>query len=273
MRSAWRNHRVASRGWPNIRAWRKHALRIVLALLASPVSIGNAQTAPVDAHVFAEDTAREVAALVKPDAVLIVDAPDGYFKMAVVAQLEARGFLVSTRSVKGGIPTRFLLADGGRGRAARVDLVVGTTMLWRSYDRSNGKASGVWRNQAPTPTPVDQNTDESGQLYQLGRTIEHQSPDRAMNYYRLAAALGHKEANLRLGLLLVANGKAEDGIRFITVASNAGNAQADYILGLAYLNGTGIVKEPIRGRKLLRKAADAGIAAATQALGHEVAGR
>lgn len=273
MTSGRRNRCVIRRGGPNGLAWCKPTLRLAAALLAAPVSVSTAQTPPVDAHVFAEDTAREVAALVTPGAVLIVGEPQGYYQMAVVAQLEAKGFVTATRSVKGGIPTRFLMADGGRSGAAKVDLAVGTTILWRTYERSSGKPSGTWRKQAPTPTSVDQTLNESEQLYQLGRSIENQSPDRAMRYYRLAAALGHREAALRLGLTLIANGKAEEGIRFITVASNAGNAQAEYVLGLAYLNGTGIVKDPIRGRSLLGKAADAGIVAATQALGREALGR
>lgn len=261
------------RGRPSVLGVRQPSCRIVVALLAASVPVSVAQASPVDAHVFAEDTVREVAVLVKPGAALIVDAPDGYYQMAVVAQLEAKGFLVTTKSVKGGTPVRFLLADAGRGGAARVDLVVGTTTLWRTYERVSGKPSGVWTKQAVTPLSVDQTLDEPGQLYQLGRTVEHQSTDRAMQYYRLAAALGHQDANLRLGLILIANGKPQEGIRFITVASNTGNAQAEYVLGLAYLNGTGITKEPTRGRALLRKAADAGIVAASQALGRNVAGR
>jgi len=258
---------------PSVLGVRQPVFGIVVALLTASVPAGVAQAAPVDAHVYAEDTAREMAVLLKPGVALIVDAPDGYYQMAVVAQLEAKGFLVTTRSVKGGTRVRFLLADAGQGGAARVDLVVGTTTLWRTYERVSGKPSGVWTKQAVTPLSVNQALDESGQLYQLGRTVEHQSTDRAMQYYRLAAALGHQDANLRLGLILIANGKPQEGIRFITVASNAGNAQAEYVLGLAYLNGTGITKEPIRGQALLRKAADAGIVAASRALGSDVAGR
>ena len=253
-------------------AWCEPAMGILAAVLAASVPIAAAKAAPVDAHVYAEDTAREVAVLVKPGTALIVDAPDSYYQMAVVAQLEAKVFLVATRSITGGIPVRFLLVDVGHGGAAKVDLVVGATTVWRTYERLSGKPSGTWTKQV-SPTPVDQTLNEPGQLYQLGRAVENQSPDRAMQYYRLAAALGHKEADLRLGLMLIANGKAEEGMRFITVASDAGNAQAAYVLGLAYLNGTGIAKNSTSGRALLRKAAEAGIVAASQALGGQASSR
>ena len=57
----------------------------------------------------------------------------------------------------------------------------------------------------------------------------------------------------------------------LTAAGNAGNADAQYLLGLMYLNGVGIVADAARGRALLQSAAEHGQGAAAYALAGEIA--
>ncbi len=60
-------------------------------------------------------------------------------------------------------------------------------------------------------------------------------------------------------------------IELLSSAGNAGNADAQYLLGLMYLNGVGIASDPTRGRALLQSAAEHGQAAAAYVLAGEFA--
>ena len=60
-------------------------------------------------------------------------------------------------------------------------------------------------------------------------------------------------------------------IELLSGAGNAGNADAQYLLGLMYLNGVGIASDRTRGRALLQSAADHGQAAAAYVLAGEFA--
>src|SRR5258707_624016 len=56
----------------------------------------------------------------------------------------------------------------------------------------------------------------------------------------------------------------------LTTLGNAGNPQAEYLLGLMYLNGVGVMLDPARGVTLIRSAAERGSAAAAYVLAGEL---
>lgn len=56
----------------------------------------------------------------------------------------------------------------------------------------------------------------------------------------------------------------------LTTLGNAGNPEAEYLLGLMYLNGVGVILDPARGVALIRSAAERGSAAAAYVLAGEL---
>src|SRR3984893_10125221 len=60
-------------------------------------------------------------------------------------------------------------------------------------------------------------------------------------------------------------------IELLSTAGNTGNADAQYLLALMYLNGVGILPDRKRGRALLQTAAEHGQAAAAYVLAGEFA--
>ncbi len=60
-------------------------------------------------------------------------------------------------------------------------------------------------------------------------------------------------------------------IELLGAAGKTGNADAQYLLGLMYLNGVGVVSDPARARGLLQSAAERGQAAAAYVLAAELA--
>jgi ankyrin repeat protein len=60
-------------------------------------------------------------------------------------------------------------------------------------------------------------------------------------------------------------------IELLSAAGTGGNPEAQYLLGLMYLNGVGIVADPVRARALLQSAADHGQGAAAYVLASELA--
>src|SRR5216684_6533920 len=60
-------------------------------------------------------------------------------------------------------------------------------------------------------------------------------------------------------------------IELLGTAGKTGNADAQYLLGLMYLNGVGIAKDPKRARALLQSAAEHGQGAAAYVLAAEIA--
>src|SRR5258708_36634427 len=62
----------------------------------------------------------------------------------------------------------------------------------------------------------------------------------------------------------------DKAVALLTAPGNAGNPEAEYILGLMYLNGAGVMLDPIRGVPLIRSAAERGSAAAAYVLAGEL---
>ncbi len=63
----------------------------------------------------------------------------------------------------------------------------------------------------------------------------------------------------------------DKAITLLGTAGDAGNADAQYLLGLMYLNGVGVVADSARGRTLLQSAAEHGQGAAAYVLAGELA--
>src|SRR5882757_6267765 len=63
----------------------------------------------------------------------------------------------------------------------------------------------------------------------------------------------------------------DKAIALLNAAGNAGNADAQYLLGLIYLNGVGTVSDSARARALLQSAAEHGQGAAAYVLAGEFA--
>src|SRR5258708_27713277 len=63
----------------------------------------------------------------------------------------------------------------------------------------------------------------------------------------------------------------DKAITLLNGAGNAGNADAQYLLALIFLNGVGVPADPARGRTLLQTAAEHGHGQAGCALARELA--
>src|SRR5450631_1923319 len=63
----------------------------------------------------------------------------------------------------------------------------------------------------------------------------------------------------------------DKAVTLLSAAGNTGNADAQYLLGLIYLNGVGVVADSARGRALLQTAAEHGQGAAAYVLAGEFA--
>ena len=83
---------------------------------------------------------------------------------------------------------------------------------------------------------------------------------------RRAVAAGRARAAADLGLLLFRAGRRVEAMPWLEAGIAAGDARAQYLLGVALFNGDHMTPDPARARVLLRAAADAGIAQAEVAL-------
>lgn len=240
---------------------------VVAGLALLTASTGQAAPA-VDAHIYAEDVAREIATLLKPGARVQIQPSTDYFQMGVIAQLRTRGYILIPAGSGTGEPLQYSLTESTVDGNATVNLVVSLNTYVRNYATDTGRPKGEWSKLQPisrTPTLLSAQS-EQDELYTLGRAVESASPPRALTYYRMAADLGQIDASLRLGLLLISQNKPTEAIPFIQKASNAGDAKASYVLGVALLNGTGVPKNIPKARALLLLARDRGFAAAAELL-------
>jgi TPR repeat protein len=87
-----------------------------------------------------------------------------------------------------------------------------------------------------------------------------------------AAQSGSAEAQLMLGgILFTVPGREVDGLKWLHQAADAGLAEAVYLLGVAYARGQGVPSDREGARRLLRRAARAGIPEASLELERIVA--
>lgn len=103
-------------------------------------------------------------------------------------------------------------------------------------------------------------------MHTLGNTFDagygsiSRKPEEAIRWYSRAAERGNGASMLHLGNLSLRapNNDPQLAFRWHRKAADAGNAVAMRTVGDAYLNGTGVPKDPSEGEKWLERAAQAG---------------
>ena len=73
--------------------------------------------------------------------------------------------------------------------------------------------------------------------------------------------------DFQLGKRAYENNRYDDAVKRLTVAAEAGHAEAMYYLGLCHYYGHGVPKDETKGTQLLRKAAQDGCTDAMEYLG------
>lgn len=108
-----------------------------------------------------------------------------------------------------------------------------------------------------------------GEMYASG----HGAPkdyQKAMQWYRRAAAQGNARAQLSLGVLYVKGVSIRYGyteaIRMYRAAAEQGNAAAQFNLGMMYVRGHGVLQDFVQGHKWFALSARQGNVAATRNL-------
>ncbi len=89
----------------------------------------------------------------------------------------------------------------------------------------------------------------------------------AVQHYRFAAEKPLVAAQSRLGLLLHRTGKAEEAVKWLTLAAEAGDRVAQNNLGALYRDGRGVEKNLEAAQHWFRKSAEAGYPKAQLNLG------
>ena len=102
---------------------------------------------------------------------------------------------------------------------------------------------------------------QRGLPFHLGpRAALDDGPEHVIDLLRVAAGRGARGAALRLGRLLLATvGAAEEGVKWLRAAADAGEAEALHLLGLAHAEGAGAKKNLALARRLQKEAADRGV--------------
>lgn len=97
--------------------------------------------------------------------------------------------------------------------------------------------------------------------YQLAELLRNGGAvAKALPWYQQAAQQRHAKAALMLGMLFN-NGEGTprdltEGARWLTVASDLGNAHAMFLLANAYREGLGVAPDPARAHQLLEESAE-----------------
>ncbi|MCY4154631.1 MAG: tetratricopeptide repeat protein [Gammaproteobacteria bacterium] len=91
---------------------------------------------------------------------------------------------------------------------------------------------------------------------------------RLLNWYSLMAELGFAWGQIELACRFWDNADWSAALRFCRLAVEQGNARARYLLGCAYLNGTGVRQNDTEAANWFRLAAEKGVAAASGDLGY-----
>lgn len=96
-------------------------------------------------------------------------------------------------------------------------------------------------------------------------------PEKAVEYFRKAAELGHPAGMRRLGLLLLEDIRNEQQVHeasdWLLKSAERGDSEAQLELGNLYSGGTGVEEDKTRAHYWYRKAAEAGNVKAMAALG------
>ncbi len=105
-----------------------------------------------------------------------------------------------------------------------------------------------------------------GTSYMSGLGKYEKKPEEGLKWLQLAAGQGHPLAQDDMGKYLLGIGKADEGIVWLTKAAQNGVTNAQYRLGLIYLEGKDTPKDLKQAAHWLGKAAEAGDTRAIQIL-------
>ena len=140
--------------------------------------------------------------------------------------------------------------------AALADVKAGVDR-WTSGDYKGALAE--WRPLAESGDADAQFN--MGQAYKLGRGVG-QDLKVAQGWYQKAAAQGHEQAQVNVGLLLYNSGRRQEALPWIRKAVELGDPRAQYILGTELFNGDIVAKDWPRAYALMLLAADQQLAPA-----------
>lgn len=132
---------------------------------------------------------------------------------------------------------------------------------WQAGDYPAAVAE--WRAPAAAGDPDAQFN--LGQAYKLGRGVPVDLGEAAA-WYRKAAVQGHKAAEANLGLVLFQQGERAAALPYLQRAAEAGEARAQYVLGIAHFNGDIVQRDWVRAYALMIRAAAAGVPQAASGL-------
>ncbi|MGE0667750.1 MAG: SPOR domain-containing protein [Sphingomonadales bacterium] len=106
-----------------------------------------------------------------------------------------------------------------------------------------------------------------GQMHRLGVGTE-KDLDKAEQYYRRAAELGHVGAQANLGSLLFDRKPPQgaEAVKFWRQAAVGGDPKAQFMLGVQYFNGDFVTRDAVQAHAWLSLAAKAGVREAADAL-------
>jgi TPR repeat protein len=105
-----------------------------------------------------------------------------------------------------------------------------------------------------------------GLMYFSGWGVERDWAEAA-KWFRLSANQGEEYAKLMLGICLNGLGQFEESAQILRWAAQKGEASAQYLLALQYLNGKGLPHDTSQALRYLRMAADQNYASAQTEMG------
>ena len=97
-----------------------------------------------------------------------------------------------------------------------------------------------------------------GQAYRLGRGVLVDLAT-AQVWLERAAQKGHPDAQTTLGLLLFQNGNQAEGLRWLKISAERGEARAMLVYGTALFNGDSVAQDPVLGYAYVSRAAAQGL--------------
>jgi len=125
------------------------------------------------------------------------------------------------------------------------------------------RAVAIWRPLAEAGDPDA--SFNMGQAYRLGRGVLVDL-GTAQSWLERAAQKDHVDAQATLGLLLFQNGNQADGLKWLKLAAEKGDARAMLVYGTALFNGDGVSPNPVLGYAYVSRSAAQGLEPAKNTL-------
>jgi TPR repeat protein len=124
-------------------------------------------------------------------------------------------------------------------------------------------AVAIWRPLAEAGDPDA--CFNMGQAYRLGHGVLVDL-STAQIWLERAAQKDHIDAQATLGLLLFQNGNQADGLKWLKLAAERGDARALLVYGTALFNGDGVAQDPVLGYAYVSRSAAQGLEPAKNTL-------